>query len=156
FTLTPRVDLESSGASCSVSTIWVYSRVLTGKNESCNELSVSITGRREKSWIRAKGFRSVSMDGCNGSWKLATISGDDRGKEFKDGPAAPGKRIEEASNYFMHAPLGSGGYSSVGRALLWSGLSPLCLFCCRGLVHRYNLCDFMLSLLLAERSRIYM
>ncbi|KAG8367908.1 hypothetical protein BUALT_Bualt16G0121700 [Buddleja alternifolia] len=33
-----------------------------------------------------------------------------------DGPAAPGKRIEEASDYFMHAPLGSGGYSSVGRA----------------------------------------
>ncbi|PHT26564.1 hypothetical protein CQW23_33827 [Capsicum baccatum] len=35
-----------------------------------------------------------------------------------DGPAAPGKRIEEASDYFMHAPLGSGGYSSVGRAPL--------------------------------------
>ncbi|KAL0290204.1 UNVERIFIED_CONTAM: hypothetical protein Sradi_7054200 [Sesamum radiatum] len=33
-------------------------------------------------------------------------------------PAAPGKRIEEASDYFMHAPLGSGGYSSVGRAPL--------------------------------------
>ncbi|PHT48551.1 hypothetical protein CQW23_12759 [Capsicum baccatum] len=37
---------------------------------------------------------------------------------FQDGPAAPGKRIEEASDYFMHAPLGSGGYSSVGRAPL--------------------------------------
>ncbi|GJR27991.1 hypothetical protein Tco_1104223 [Tanacetum coccineum] len=35
-----------------------------------------------------------------------------------DGPAAPGKRIEEASDSFMHAPLGSGGYSSVGRAPL--------------------------------------
>ncbi|KAL8470554.1 hypothetical protein ACS0TY_033193 [Phlomoides rotata] len=35
-----------------------------------------------------------------------------------DDPAAPGKRIEEASDYFMHAPLGSGGYSSVGRAPL--------------------------------------
>jgi hypothetical protein len=32
----------------------------------------------------------------------------------------PGKRIriEEASDSFMHAPLGSGGYSSVGRASL--------------------------------------
>ncbi|PHT74812.1 hypothetical protein T459_22089 [Capsicum annuum] len=38
--------------------------------------------------------------------------------QVQDGPAAPGKRIEEASDYFMHAPLGSGGYSSVGRALL--------------------------------------
>lgn len=28
------------------------------------------------------------------------------------------KRIEEASDSFMHAPLGSGGYSSVGRAPL--------------------------------------
>ncbi|KAL5697194.1 [Wnt protein] O-palmitoleoyl-L-serine hydrolase [Ranunculus cassubicifolius] len=36
----------------------------------------------------------------------------------RDGPAAPGKRIEEASDSFMHAPLGSGGYSSVGRAPL--------------------------------------
>ncbi|GMN73887.1 hypothetical protein TIFTF001_056149 [Ficus carica] len=35
-----------------------------------------------------------------------------------DGPAAPSKRIEEASDSFMHAPLGSGGYSSVGRAPL--------------------------------------
>ncbi|KAG5596742.1 hypothetical protein H5410_037974 [Solanum commersonii] len=35
-----------------------------------------------------------------------------------DGLATPGKRIEDASNYFMHAPLGSGGYNSVGRALL--------------------------------------
>lgn len=38
--------------------------------------------------------------------------------QVQDGPAAPGKRIEEASDYFMHAPLGSGGYSSVGRAPL--------------------------------------
>ena len=30
----------------------------------------------------------------------------------------PGKRIEEASGSFMHAPPGSGGYSSVGRAPL--------------------------------------
>ncbi|KAK4721713.1 hypothetical protein R3W88_011946 [Solanum pinnatisectum] len=36
----------------------------------------------------------------------------------RDRPAAPGKRIEEASDYFMHAPLGSGGYNSVGRAPL--------------------------------------
>ncbi|PHT45332.1 hypothetical protein CQW23_14490 [Capsicum baccatum] len=36
----------------------------------------------------------------------------------EDGPAAPGKRIEEASDYFMHALLGSGGYNSVGRAPL--------------------------------------
>ncbi|KAL9433046.1 hypothetical protein AB3S75_027957 [Citrus x aurantiifolia] len=37
-----------------------------------------------------------------------------------DGPAAPRKRkrIKEASDSFMHAPLGSGGYSSVGRAPL--------------------------------------
>ncbi|KAL2247864.1 UNVERIFIED_CONTAM: putative protein ycf68 [Sesamum indicum] len=28
--------------------------------------------------------------------------------QVQDGPAAPGKRIEEASDYFMHAPLGSG------------------------------------------------
>ncbi|GJS74254.1 hypothetical protein Tco_0707095 [Tanacetum coccineum] len=35
-----------------------------------------------------------------------------------DGPAAPGKRIEEASDSFTHAPLGSGGCSSVGRAPL--------------------------------------
>uniref|UniRef100_K4D765 Uncharacterized protein n=1 Tax=Solanum lycopersicum TaxID=4081 RepID=K4D765_SOLLC len=41
-----------------------------------------------------------------------------KSKWEQDGPAAPGKRIEEASDYFMHAPLGSGGYSSVGRALL--------------------------------------
>ncbi|PHT83296.1 hypothetical protein T459_11739 [Capsicum annuum] len=33
--------------------------------------------------------------------------------QVQDGPAVPGKRIEEASDYFMHAPLGSGGYSSV-------------------------------------------
>ncbi|GJW11272.1 hypothetical protein Tco_1577099 [Tanacetum coccineum] len=39
-------------------------------------------------------------------------------ESFQDGPAAPGKRIEEASDSFMHAPLGSGGYSSVGRAPL--------------------------------------
>ncbi|GJZ26170.1 hypothetical protein Tco_0570423 [Tanacetum coccineum] len=32
-----------------------------------------------------------------------------------DGPATPGKRIEEASDSFMHAPLGSGGYSSVAH-----------------------------------------
>eukprot|EP00536_Pseudo-nitzschia_multiseries_P013131 jgi/Psemu1/34271/gm1.34271_g len=38
--------------------------------------------------------------------------------QVQDGPAAPGKRIEEASDYFRHAPLGSGGYSSVGRAPL--------------------------------------
>ncbi|KAF3639377.1 hypothetical protein FXO37_23986 [Capsicum annuum] len=37
---------------------------------------------------------------------------------IQDGLATPGKRIKEASDYFMHAPLGSGGYSSVGRALL--------------------------------------
>ncbi|KAK2633447.1 hypothetical protein Ddye_032619 [Dipteronia dyeriana] len=37
---------------------------------------------------------------------------------IQDGPAAPRKRIEEASDSFMHAPLGSGGYSSVGRAPL--------------------------------------
>ncbi|KAF3617979.1 hypothetical protein FXO37_34414 [Capsicum annuum] len=35
-----------------------------------------------------------------------------------DGPVAPEKRIEEASDYFMYAPLGSGGHNSVGRALL--------------------------------------
>ncbi|KAG9455509.1 hypothetical protein H6P81_000017 [Aristolochia fimbriata] len=29
-------------------------------------------------------------------------------ESFQDGPAAPGKRIEEASDSFMHAPLGSG------------------------------------------------
>ncbi|KAI3490044.1 hypothetical protein L1887_45810 [Cichorium endivia] len=40
------------------------------------------------------------------------------GERIQDGPAAPGKRIEEASDSFMHAPLGSGGYSSVGRAPL--------------------------------------
>lgn len=33
-------------------------------------------------------------------------------------PSCAGERIEEASDYFMHAPLGSGGYSSVGRAPL--------------------------------------
>ena len=33
-------------------------------------------------------------------------------------PVAPGKRIEEASNSFMHAPLGLGEYSLVSRALL--------------------------------------
>ena len=38
--------------------------------------------------------------------------------QVQDGPAAPSKRIEEASDSFMHAPLGSGGYSSVGRAPL--------------------------------------
>ncbi|KAD6795827.1 hypothetical protein E3N88_06723 [Mikania micrantha] len=38
--------------------------------------------------------------------------------EVQDGPAAPGKRIEEASDSFMHAPLGSGGYNSVGIAPL--------------------------------------
>ncbi|GJZ96492.1 photosystem I P700 chlorophyll A apoprotein [Tanacetum coccineum] len=32
---------------------------------------------------------------------------------YGDGPAALGKRIKEASDSFMHAPLGSGGYSSV-------------------------------------------
>ena len=43
--------------------------------------------------------------------------------QVQDGPAVPGKRIEEASDYFMHAPLGLGGYSSVGRApLLQLGL----------------------------------
>ncbi|KAH0707198.1 hypothetical protein KY289_012274 [Solanum tuberosum] len=31
-------------------------------------------------------------------------------------PSCARERIEEASDYFMHAPLGSGGYSSVGRA----------------------------------------
>ncbi|KAF3663427.1 hypothetical protein FXO38_10635 [Capsicum annuum] len=36
----------------------------------------------------------------------------------RDGPAAPGKRIEEASDYFIHGLLGSGGYSSIGRAQL--------------------------------------
>ncbi|KAK4723850.1 hypothetical protein R3W88_026629 [Solanum pinnatisectum] len=35
-----------------------------------------------------------------------------------DGPTTIWKRIEEASDYFMLAPLGSRGYSSVGRALL--------------------------------------
>nr|XP_009759657.1 PREDICTED: uncharacterized protein LOC104212153 [Nicotiana sylvestris] len=35
-----------------------------------------------------------------------------------DDPAVLGKRIEKASDYFMHAPLGSEGYSSVGRAPL--------------------------------------
>jgi hypothetical protein len=29
--------------------------------------------------------------------------------QVQDGPAAPGKRIEEASDSFMHTPLGSGG-----------------------------------------------
>uniref|UniRef100_A0A6N2KFV3 Uncharacterized protein ycf68 n=1 Tax=Salix viminalis TaxID=40686 RepID=A0A6N2KFV3_SALVM len=38
--------------------------------------------------------------------------------QVQDGPAAPKKRIEEASDSFIHAPLGSGGYSSVGRAPL--------------------------------------
>ncbi|GKB03985.1 hypothetical protein Tco_0832128, partial [Tanacetum coccineum] len=38
--------------------------------------------------------------------------------QVQDGPAAPGKRIEEASDSFMHAPLSSGGYNSVGRAPL--------------------------------------
>ncbi|PWA51063.1 hypothetical protein CTI12_AA466930 [Artemisia annua] len=38
--------------------------------------------------------------------------------QVQDGLAAPGKRIEEASDSFMHAPLGSRGYSSVGRAPL--------------------------------------
>ncbi|KAM2275141.1 hypothetical protein ACFXTI_033726, partial [Malus domestica] len=38
--------------------------------------------------------------------------------QVQDGPAAPRKRIEEAFDSFMHAPLGSGGYSSVGRAPL--------------------------------------
>ncbi|GFP94861.1 uncharacterized protein ycf68 [Phtheirospermum japonicum] len=38
--------------------------------------------------------------------------------QVQDDPAAPGKRIQEASDYFMHDLLGSGGYSSVGRALL--------------------------------------
>ncbi|KAJ7941388.1 ATP synthase subunit beta, chloroplastic-like [Quillaja saponaria] len=33
-------------------------------------------------------------------------------------PSCARKRIEEASDSFMHAPLGSGGYSSVGRAPL--------------------------------------
>ncbi|KAF3621095.1 Ribulose bisphosphate carboxylase large chain [Capsicum annuum] len=36
----------------------------------------------------------------------------------EDGPAVPGKRIEETSDYFMHAPLGLGGYSSIGRVSL--------------------------------------
>ncbi|KAG5590724.1 hypothetical protein H5410_041238 [Solanum commersonii] len=36
-------------------------------------------------------------------------------ESFHDGLAAPGKRIEEAFEYFMYAPLGSGGYNSVGR-----------------------------------------
>ena len=38
--------------------------------------------------------------------------------QVQDGPAVPSKRIEEASDSFMHAPLGSGGYSSVGRVSL--------------------------------------
>ncbi|KAI9123617.1 hypothetical protein K1719_004917 [Acacia pycnantha] len=38
--------------------------------------------------------------------------------QVQDDPAVPRKRIEEASDSFMHASLGSGGYSSVGRALL--------------------------------------
>ncbi|PHT42930.1 ATP synthase subunit beta, chloroplastic, partial [Capsicum baccatum] len=38
--------------------------------------------------------------------------------QVQDGPAAPRKRIEEASDYLMHALLGSEGYSSVGRAPL--------------------------------------
>ncbi|PHU07620.1 hypothetical protein BC332_24109 [Capsicum chinense] len=38
--------------------------------------------------------------------------------QVQDGPTAPPKRIEEASDYFMHAPLGSGGYNSVGRVPL--------------------------------------
>ncbi|KAF3622453.1 hypothetical protein FXO37_32330 [Capsicum annuum] len=41
--------------------------------------------------------------------------------QVQDGPATLGKRIEEESNYFIHAPLSSGGYRSVGRALLFIG-----------------------------------
>ncbi|PHT94410.1 hypothetical protein T459_02292 [Capsicum annuum] len=32
--------------------------------------------------------------------------------QVQDGPATLGKRIEEESNYFIHAPLSSGGYRS--------------------------------------------
>ncbi|MCD9645710.1 hypothetical protein HAX54_034847 [Datura stramonium] len=38
--------------------------------------------------------------------------------QVQDGLTTLGKRIEETSDYFMHAPLGSGGYRSVARAPL--------------------------------------
>nr|VVW86473.1 unnamed protein product [Nymphaea colorata] len=40
----------------------------------------------------------------------------------QDGPAVPGKRIEEASDSFMHAPLGSGDIAQLVelRSCNWS------------------------------------
>nr|GEU63978.1 ATP synthase subunit beta, chloroplastic [Tanacetum cinerariifolium] len=47
----------------------------------------------------------------------AAFEKDESLSKRNDGPATLGKRIKEASDSFMHAPLGSGGYSSVGKAL---------------------------------------
>ena len=37
--------------------------------------------------------------------------------QVQHGPAAPSKRIEKTFDSFMHAPLDSGGHSSVGRVM---------------------------------------
>ncbi|KAK4342516.1 hypothetical protein RND71_038332 [Anisodus tanguticus] len=49
-------------------------------------------------------------------WKMSLVG-------VQDGLVVPGKRIDEASDYFMHVPLGSGGYNSPGKDVNRKSLS---------------------------------
>ncbi|KAG9455495.1 hypothetical protein H6P81_000003 [Aristolochia fimbriata] len=59
--------------------------------------------------------RSYFTRTCRGKEEGGTSTLESAVQRRVDGPAAPGKRIEEASDSFMHAHLAR-GYSSVGRA----------------------------------------
>nr|GEV74342.1 ATP synthase subunit beta, chloroplastic [Tanacetum cinerariifolium] len=77
---------------------------------------LSLDSKWEQSYF-TKTCHGKEEGGNRHTWR-AQYNGELSLVQVQDGPAAPGKRIEEASDSFMHASLGSGGYSSVGRASL--------------------------------------
>ena len=53
--------------------------------------------------------------------------------QVQDGPAAQGKRIEEASDFFMHAPLGLGDIAQLVELCSWN-----CVVAIRGWMKFHN------------------
>ncbi|KAK9168858.1 hypothetical protein Syun_000998 [Stephania yunnanensis] len=64
------------------------------------------------------GKSNGALNNASSQTKNYEITHNKKGDRGVDGPAAPGRRIKEAFDSFMHAPLGLMGYSSVGRAPL--------------------------------------
>lgn len=96
--------------------IHLYNMCLFSKRAKTNSNETSKNHTRKLTFQRVFHVHFVAVEESCGFGKKNTIKRPNN-PNWSSGlsPGWPKKRIEETFDFFMHAPLGSGGYSSIGR-----------------------------------------